>query len=168
MNRPYWNPYLAGAGLGLTLLLAYVVLGTGLGASGGIARIAAQASHVVAPVATESNQVMGGWFENGTSLGHYLVFMLVGTFLGGSISAFAAGRARLMVERGGRIGSTPRLLLALLGGGLAGLGARFASGCTSGQALSGGAMLQTGSFVFLGATFAVGFGLAPLLRRAWR
>jgi uncharacterized membrane protein YedE/YeeE len=168
MNRPYWNPYLAGAGLGFTLILAYLVLGTGLGASGGIARIAAQAAHVVAPAATESNAVMGEWFEGGSSLGHYLVFMLFGTFLGGAISAFAAGRSRWMVERGDRLGPNARLGLALVGGVLAGLGARFASGCTSGQALSGGAMLQVGSFVFLGATFAAGFGLAPLLRRAWR
>ena len=34
---PYWSPYLAGFGLGLTLLLAFWVLGTGLGASAGLA-----------------------------------------------------------------------------------------------------------------------------------
>ena len=32
--RPYLNPYLAGFGLGLTLLAAFVLLGHGLGASG--------------------------------------------------------------------------------------------------------------------------------------
>ncbi|MBF8248605.1 MAG: putative transporter component, partial [Bacteroidetes bacterium] len=32
--QPYSNPYLAGLGLGLVLLAAFVVMGRGLGASG--------------------------------------------------------------------------------------------------------------------------------------
>ena len=32
--KPYSNPYLAGFGLGLVLLSAFVVMGRGLGASG--------------------------------------------------------------------------------------------------------------------------------------
>jgi uncharacterized membrane protein YedE/YeeE len=167
-QRPYWNPYVAGAGLGLTLLLSYVVLGTGLGASGGIARIAASAANAVAPDAIEGNAYLQPWFEGGSALRYYLVFMLLGALLGGFLSAFAAGRTAVSVERGPRIGVPARLALALLGGGLAGIGARFASGCTSGQALSGGAMLQTGSFVFLGACFAAAFAAAPLLRKEWR
>jgi uncharacterized protein len=166
--RPYWNPYLAGIGLGLVLLFSYVVLGTGLGASGGITRIAATAAHTVAPATIERSDYLGGYFTAGSPLAHYLVLMLVGTLLGGFLSAAAAGRVRPGVERGptARIGL--RLVLALLGGGLAGLGARFAQGCTSGQALSGGAMLQTGSFVFTGACFAAAFALAPLVKKEWR
>ncbi len=166
--RPYWNPYLAGIGLGLVLLFAYVVLGTGLGASGGIHRLAATAAHVVAPAAVERSDAFGAWFADGSPLDHYLVTMLLGTLLGGFVSAFAAGRVTPMVERGPRAAIGLRLGLALLGGGLAGLGARFASGCTSGQALSGGAMLQTGSFVFTGACFAAAFAMAPLVRKEWR
>ncbi len=166
--RPYWNPYVAGAGLGLTLLLSYVVLGTGLGASGGIARMAAQAAHVAAPAAVEGNAYLGGWFEGGSALRYYLVFMVGGAFLGGLLSAVSARRVAVDVERGPRAGVGLRLVLALVGGALVGLGSRFAMGCTSGQALSGGAMLQTGSFVFLGATFAAGYALAPIVRKEWR
>ena len=32
--QPYWNPYLAGFGLGLVLLASFVIMGRGLGASG--------------------------------------------------------------------------------------------------------------------------------------
>ena len=35
--KPYANPYLAGVLLGLVLLASLVILGAGLGASGGIA-----------------------------------------------------------------------------------------------------------------------------------
>lgn len=168
MPKPYWNPYLSGVGLGLTLLFSYIVLGTGLGASGGITRIAASAAHAVSPVAVEHNPYLGALFTGGNPLAHYLVTMLAGTLLGGFLSAFAARRVVPGIERGPGAGVTLRLVLALLGGGLAGLGARFALGCTSGQALSGGAMLQTGSFVFTGACFAAAFAVAPLVRREWR
>lgn len=168
MTRPFWNPYAAGVGLGLTLLLSYIVLGTGLGASGGITRLAASAAHAVAPAAVEQSEYLGGYFADGNPLAYYLVAMLGGTLAGGFVSAFAAGRVRLGVERGPTASSGLRLLLALVGGALAGLGARFASGCTSGQALSGGAMLQTGSFVFTGACFAAAFALAPLVKKEWR
>lgn len=166
--RPYWNPYAAGIGLGLVLLFSYVVLGTGLGASGGITRMAAATAHVVAPQAIAGNDYLGGYFANGSPLAHYLVTMFAGTLLGGLLSAFAAGRVAVGVERGPTSPVGLRLGLALVGGGLAGIGARFASGCTSGQALSGGAMLQTGSFVFTGACFAAAFAFAPLVRREWR
>lgn len=168
MQKPYWNPYVAGIGLGLVLLLSYVVLGTGLGASGGITRIAATAAHAVAPAAVEQNAYLGGYFDGGNPLAYYLVTMFAGTLLGGFLSAFAANRTGLQIERGPTAKPGLRLLLALLGGGLAGIGARFALGCTSGQALSGGAMLQTGSFVFTGATFAAAFALAPLVKKEWR
>lgn len=168
MQKPYWNPYVAGLGLGLTLLLSYVVLGTGLGASGGITRIAATAAHEVAPAAVEANPYLGAYFAEGGPLAYYLVSMFAGTLLGGLLSAFAAGRVGITVERGETAAPGLRLGLALLGGAVAGIGARFALGCTSGQALSGGAMLQTGSFVFTAACFAAGFAAAPLVRRQWR
>lgn len=168
MQRPYWNPYLAGVGLGLTLLFSYAVLGTGLGASGGITRLAASAAHAVAPAAVEQSPWLGSYFADGSPLAYYLVTMLAGTLLGGLLSAAAAGRVRVTIERGPTAGAGLRLGLALVGGGLAGLGARFASGCTSGQALSGGAMLQTGSFVFTGACFAAAFAVAPLVKKEWR
>ena len=40
--KPYWNPYLAGVLLGLTLLATFVIAGQGLGASG-VAQAAARA-----------------------------------------------------------------------------------------------------------------------------
>jgi hypothetical protein len=102
MTRPFWNPYAAGIGLGLTLLFSYIVLGTGLGASGGITRIAASAAHAVAPSAVEGNDYLNGYFANGSPLAYYLVTMLVGTLLGGFLSAYNAGRVQLGIERGPR------------------------------------------------------------------
>ena len=43
-------------------------------------------------------------------------------------------------------------------------GARLARGCTSGQALSGGAVLAAGSWAFMFAVFGGAYGLAYFLR----
>ena len=166
---PYWNPYLAGAGLGLTLLLSFVVLGTGLGASGGVARIAATAAHAVAPRAVETNGYFGPWFAAGNPTAHYLVTMLVGVFVGGLLSAaFARRVSALVVERGPRASAGLRLGLALLGGVLVGFASRLSLGCTSGLALSAGAQLQAGAFVFVATMFGAAFLTAPLVRKQWQ
>jgi uncharacterized membrane protein YedE/YeeE len=163
----YWNPYIAGTGLGLTLLASYVVLGTGLGASATPARLSAVAAHVVAPAAVEANAYIGGWFDGGSPLSNYLVFMSLGVLVGGFISAHLARRTKLSIERGPTSTVALRLTLAAVGGGLVGFASRLAAGCTSGQALSGGAMMFTGSWAFMIAIFVGAFGAAHLVRKEW-
>lgn len=160
------NPYLAGFFLGLTLLASYLILGTGLGASGAFARLGAWLQHSVMPERVESSAYFGAWFPN--PLSYYLVFMAAGVFAGGLVSALSGGRMRLWIERGPTASRVLRLFLALVGGLLAGFASRLAQGCTSGQALSGGAMLLTGSFVFMGCLFATGYLTAWIFRRQWK
>lgn len=161
----YMNPYVAGVLLGLTLLASYLVLGAGLGASGGLARLAAWAEGCLAPAHTQSSEYFGAW---GTQpLNYYLVFMLAGVFLGGLFSAVLARRVRFQIERGRKASRRLRLALALIGGVLAGFASRLARGCTSGQALSGSAMLLSGSLIFLICVFAGGYAAAWLVRRQW-
>ena len=163
--RPFSNPYLAGLLLGGVLLASFVLLGAGLGASGGIARIGASLSGCIAPAHTAGSEYFGAWGDR--PLRYYLVFMLGGVFLGGLISALMANRMRLQVERGRACSASRRLLFALIGGVLAGFASRLAQGCTSGQALSGGALLLTGSLVFMMCVFASGFAAAWFVRRQW-
>ena len=69
------------------------------------------------------------------------------------------------IER--QIGNKTRWMMAFLGGALMGYGARLARGCTSEQALSGGAVLSVGSWAFMFAVFAGAYALAYFLRRFW-
>lgn len=165
-ERPPMNPYLAGVFLGLTLLASYLILGAGLGASGALARFGAWAEHLVLPARVEANAYFGPWFPG--PLSYYLVFMVVGVFAGGLFSALSGGRVRVGVERGPTASRMRRLILALLGGVLAGFASRLAMGCTSGQGLSGGAIFLTGSFVFMGCLFAAGYLTAWAFRRQWK
>jgi uncharacterized protein len=165
---PYWNPYVAGLLLGATLLASFLILGAGLGASAGPARLGAFLEQCVLPAHVAASDYFGHWIEDGGSLlAYYLVFMFAGAFLGGLFSAILARRVRVGVERGKAFGVWPRLLLALGGGVLAGFASRLANGCTSGQALSGGAMLLNGSLVFMMCVFAGGYATAWFVRRQW-
>ncbi len=60
-----------------------------------------------------------------------------------------------------------RWLFAFLGGSIMGYGARMARGCTSGQALSGGAVMSVGSWAFMFAVFGGGYAVAYFVRRLW-
>jgi uncharacterized protein len=167
-TETYWNPYLAGVLLGLTLLASFLVLGAGLGASAGPARLGALLEQCLVPARAASSEYFGAWIQDGRSvLGYYLVFMFAGTFLGGLFSAILAGRFRPGIERGRAYGPGRRLLLALAGGIMVGYASRLANGCTSGQALTGGAMLLNGSLVFMACVFAGGYATAWLVRRQW-
>ena len=162
---PYMNPYLAGVGVGLALLASFLVLGAGLGASSGLARCAAWVELCVLRTHVLDSEYFGNWGEH--PLNYYLVFMLIGTLLGGLLSAVWARRLRVGVERGNACPVGRRIACALVGGVLVGFASRLASGCTSGQALTGTAMLLTGSIVFLVCIFVGGYATAWLVRRQW-
>jgi uncharacterized membrane protein YedE/YeeE len=169
--KPYSNPYLTGLGLGLVLLAAFVLMGRGLGASGAISSLASVTVETVAPEKVASNSFYQGYLQggmHGNSLKTWLMFQVMGLLMGGFLSAALANRLWLGIEKGPRISKASRLFLALLGGGLMGVGAKFARGCTSGQALSGGAVLNAGSWAFMMMVFAGAYALAYFLRRQWR
>jgi uncharacterized membrane protein YedE/YeeE len=166
--RPYASPYLAGVGIGLVLLMAYATVGRGIGASGGFTSIAAAGVAAVAPGAAAASPVLGEYLGGARGpLADWLVIELLGVALGGYVSARLAGRRRRTVERGPRITDRARLMYGFGGGAVMGVGARLARGCTSGQALTGGALLSVGSWIFIATAFAAAFAAAPLFRREW-
>lgn len=166
--RPLWRPYIAGVVLGLVLILTYILVGNGVGASGLFARIAAAVGMGVAPDTTTANAYLGPMVANGANpFASWIVVEVVGMAIGALLAAIGAGRFRIHLDGASKVGSSPRIIFALLGGALAGFGSRVAAGCTSGIGLSGTAMLSVGGFVFLGAFFLVGLGASALMRRSW-
>lgn len=168
--KAYMNPYLAGFGLGLVLLSAYVIMGRGLGASGAFASFVSWVVSNVVP-----DQVVGnGFFEKYLDparaphpLLDWLVFEVIGVMLGGLVSGLFARRVKFSIDRGPQTTNRVRLILAFVGGNLMAIGAQFARGCTSGQALSGGALLNMGSWMFMMCVFGGGYLLACFVRRQW-
>lgn len=168
-SEKFWNPYLAGVALGLVFLSTFLVMGRGLGASGAANRLSIAVAQVVAPAVVESNESMSALAHEGRGvLDDWLVFEILGVLLGGAFGAYTAGRFRFGVIRGAGVGVATRLGFAFGGGTLMGMAARAARGCTSGQALSGGAVLSVGAWVFMLSVFAGGYAFAWFLRRQWR
>lgn len=165
--KKYWNPYAAGVLLGVTLLATFIVTGGGLGASALPKRLIALGAMSAAPEWTAANPALHSYVEAGNPLRNWLVIEVIGVLLGGFIGAVSAGRFKATVEKGPRISTRGRLGYALAGGIIMGIAAGIARGCTSGQALSGGALLATGSWVFMLMVFAGGYATAWFVRRQW-
>jgi uncharacterized membrane protein YedE/YeeE len=165
--KPYWNPYLVGILLGLVLLATYLVTGRGLGASGGFASIAAAIAGAISPEHVEANAVHSRYWNDGAPLLSWTLFLLGGAFIGALASGIAGHRMRWTVERGAHVSDGTRLALAFVGGFIAAYGAKIAKGCTSGQALTGGAILNVGSLVFMLCVFVGAYALAYFVRKEW-
>lgn len=166
--KDYIHPYLAAVLLGLVLFLAFFLTGNGLGASGGLNSIIAFIEDLVAPGHMDRLpylvKLAGG---NKNPLDSYLVYMVIGTLIGGFLSGWRNGRLKVETVRGPQITPTTRWAMAFLGGAIMGYGARFARGCTSGQALSGGSVLSVGSWAFMFAVFGGGYAVAYFVRKLW-
>jgi len=162
----FWNPYVAGVALGLVLAATYFVMGSGLGASGGSLRLGIAAISAVAPEHVAATAPLAR--AEASEHANWLVYELFGVVLGGLVAAYTSGRLKTEVLKGPRISTGGRLALAVGGGVLMGVAAKITRGCASGQALSGGALLSVGSWIFFMAFFGGAYALAPFVRREWR
>jgi len=167
--KPYMNPYLAGIGIGLVLLAAFVIMGRGLGASGALSSFLTFGVNSVAPSHAQSNTFYKEYLStpSGNPLNDWLVFEILGVLIGGLISGLISGRVRRTVDKSARVTITTRMVYAFSGGILMGFGSKIARGCTSGQALTGGALLSVGSWVFMIAVFASAYCVAYFFKKQW-
>ncbi len=165
--RPLWNPYLAGFALGLVLLATFLVTGRGLGASGAFASAATWIAGLFSIDHVTANPVHAKLWKHGAPLATFLVYLLGGALAGAFISGWHGRRLAARIERGPHITDGQRLALAFAGGVIAAYGAKIARGCTSGQALTGGAMLNAGSLAFMVSVFASAYALAYVMRKEW-
>jgi hypothetical protein len=163
----YWNPYLVGLLLGVVLLTTYAITGRGLGASAAFSSIAAAIAGMFSFEHVQANAVHARYWNDGAPLASWTVVLLAGAFVGALASGWQARRIGWSLERGPNVSPSTRLLLAFAGGFVAAYGAKIARGCTSGQALTGGAILNAGSLVFMGAVFASAYALAYFVRKEW-
>ena len=166
--KPYMNPYAAGTLLGLVLFASFFISGNGLGASGGINRIIVFFEDLIAPEHVDQVPYLinlaGGSLN---PLDSWIVWVTAGVLLGGLFSGWRSGRIKLETRKGPRISKSTRWVFAFAGGTIMGFGARFARGCTSGQALSGGATLAAGSWAVMFAIFGGAYLVAYFVRRLW-
>lgn len=166
--KPYVHPYIGGMLLGVVLFLAFFITGNGLGASGGMNRLVVVVEDAIVPEHVDTTPYlleMAGGDRN--PLDNWVVFVTIGSVIGGFASGWLNGRLKIETNRGPRVPVRLRWVTAFVGGAFMGYGARLARGCTSGQALSGGAVLSVGSWAFMLALFASAYALAYFVRKLW-
>lgn len=167
-SHTYWNPYFGGFLLGLIIILTFFLTGRGLGASGAMKSSVVTIVDKVAPTHAENNAYYNQFIsKDSTPMNTWLVFETLGVLIGAFISGGLAGRIRWRVQHSPKITSKRRLIFALMGGILFGLGAQIARGCTSGAALSGMAVLSTGGFITMLAIFGTAYAFAYFFRKNW-
>jgi len=168
-EKKYMNPYLAGILLGLVLLTAVFITGHGLGASGAVKSVVAASVKAVAPDHAENTPFYADYIKknDGMPLRTWLVFQVIGLIIGAFVSGLIANRNRFELEKGPNTTNKARIIGAIIGGMLFGIGAQFARGCTSGAALSGMAVMSLGGIITMFAIFGSAYMFAYFFRKLW-
>jgi uncharacterized membrane protein YedE/YeeE len=169
-GRPhYLNPYFGGVLLGLLVIATFYITGRGLGASGAVKSSVVTVVETVAPQHAESSPYYSKYIPEDTSpMNNWLVFESFGVLLGGLLSGVVYGRIKkFRIEHGDGISGSKRLIFALLGGALFGIGSQFGRGCTSGAALVGSASFSFGGVIVMLVIFGTGYAVAYFFRKLW-
>ena len=169
-NRPnYLNPYFGGVLLGLLVLLTVFITGRGLGASGAVKSAVVTTADVVTPSLAKANAYTSTFISDDRSpMNNWLVFETFGILFGGLLSGILFGRVKkIRIEHNPKISGNTRLVAALIGGVLFGIGSQFGRGCTSGAALSGTSTFSFGGMVVMFAIFGSAYAFAWFFRKLW-
>ena len=166
--QKYMNPYVAGMLLGLVITASFVITGQGTGASGAIKDIVAGAVVKFTPDFAASSAFFGHYVgAEHSPIKAWLVFEILGVIAGALLSGALANRIVLKVEHSPKITSKTRIVMAIIGGALFGIGSQLGRGCTSGAGLSGMAVMSASGFIVVGAIFGVGYAVAWALKKYW-
>lgn len=165
-NNRFWSPYLAGAGLGLTLLASFIIAGQGLGASRAFTVAAGKAMEAVAPAYTTTLSYLSKYLER-APFSDWTVLLVTGVLIGALIGVLMSHGFKVRFDRGSAMSVGMRVMTAFGGGIILGFASRLARGCTSGVALTGSAQFALSGWIFVIAMFASGFLFAALFRRLW-
>ncbi|PKP03806.1 MAG: hypothetical protein CVU14_01380 [Bacteroidetes bacterium HGW-Bacteroidetes-9] len=164
----YINPYLGGVLLGLVLFSTYYITGRGLGASGAVKSSVVTSVNVVAPEHAQKSAYYSKFLSDENSpMNNWLVFEVLGVLAGAFLSGSLYGRLKLKVEHSPKISGRHRLVAALAGGMLFGIGSQLARGCTSGAALSGMAVLSASGIVTMLAIFGSAYIFGWIFKKLW-
>lgn len=159
-----WSPYIVGAGIGVLIWTTFLLSDRPLGCSTGYAKTAGMVESAISPVKAR----MMPYYRMIVPAVDWYLMLIIGIVLGAFLSSSLSGTfAVLLVPPlfAGVFGTSAllRAAVALLGGALLGLGARWAGGCTSGHGISGSLQLSVASWIAAACFFAGGILVAGLM-----
>lgn len=159
-----WSPYLVGAGIGVLIWTAFLLSDRPLGCSTAYAKTAGMIESVISRQKAENMP----YYRKIPPTIDWQWMLIIGTMIGAALSAYLSGGWTVSViphlfESTFGDNELLRLTVALSGGILMGLGARWAGGCTSGHGISGTLQLSLASWIAVICFFAAGIIAAGLI-----
>lgn len=160
-----WSPYVAGAGIGIVLCFAMLLSGKPLGCGAAFSATAGMIEGIFRGRKTVSEKP---YFQMFPLKIEWQWMLVLGIIIGAFLSTLLSGTFQISwipSVFGGKFGNNPllRIITAIIGGILVGLGARWCWGCPSSHGISGIPQLSLASFVAVACMFAVGIVTALLL-----
>ncbi|MFT5413684.1 MAG: putative membrane protein YedE/YeeE [Verrucomicrobiales bacterium] len=167
LRQPSWNPYYAGAGIGVLSILVFLIVDKPLGMSTEVSKLSGWLTSIF--VGWDAVTANAYWASKTPAFGYSTVFLIT-TVVGAFISSKLGGTFRVekvpSIWREHHGSSTgKRMLAAFAGGAILLYGARMAGGCTSGHGISGTLQLAVSGWLFFAIMFASGIITAKLLFR---
>lgn len=145
-----WSPYISGIIIGLLQIPVFLILGASVGTSASFASVACS----ILGLGGQSGcfPLLKHWWQLG---------LVIGIFIGALLSSRMSGAVRESVSPiWSKILNSKsffyRSIMAFCGGFIFILGARIADGCTSGNGISGIALLSPGSIIVIFSMFVGG------------
>lgn len=164
LTDPSWSPYVTGAGIGILVLISFLLADHPLGCSTAYVKAAGMIGEAAKPQSIRDSP----YFRLFPPEMDFALMIVPGILIGAFASAILGGTFFLSLVPpiwAARFSADPvlRLAAAFVGGVLLGFGARWAGGCTSGHGISGTAQLSLASCAAAACFFAGGIATAFLL-----
>jgi uncharacterized membrane protein YedE/YeeE len=166
LKMAQWSPYAVGIGIGVLSWLAFLLSDKQIGCSAAFSRT----SGMVERLFRGSRVTEKPYYKKFTPTVDWQWMLVIGILVGAFISAQLSGEFRAtwipqMWASSFGSGIAMRWIVALIGGVLIGLGARWAGGCTSGHGISGTLQLAVSSWVAVMGFFIGGIVTAVAIYR---
>jgi hypothetical protein len=161
---PLWSPYIAGICIGLLSILAFVLSDRPIGCSTAFVKTQGLIERCFRGEKVGNKE----YYQKVTPRVDWQFMIIPGIIIGAFLSSFLSGSFAIGIVPplwADRFGDTPalRILVALAGGILLGVGSRWAGGCTSGHGISGTLQLSVGSILSALCFFIGGIATAMIL-----
>ena len=164
LSMATWSPYIVGGGIGVLTCLAFLLSDRPIGCSSGFVKARGLIGKLVNRRKTEAKE----YYQVVVPNVDWAFMLIPGIFIGALVSSVLSGQFQVIVVPSDWVSSfgyTPvlRIVVAILGGIILAIGARWAGGCTSGHGISGSIQLSLASMVTAACFFAGGIATAMVM-----
>ena len=159
-----WSPYVVGIGIGLLSWVTFLLSDKPIGCSTAFSRTSGMIERLFRGERAEAKP----YYQKFVPSVDWEWMLVLGVFIGAFLSAKLSGEFQgqwVPAKWMATFGNTPftRWIVALIGGTIMGIGARWAGGCTSGHGISGTRQLAVSRWLAVISFFIGGIATAMFM-----